>query len=142
VHPSTEGGLTRQLASGEQMTIFDAARRYAAHGVPLLAIPNREYGSGASRDWAAGPTLDGTVEFARPVCDAQARAYGIDGDNCFGQVCHRALPGPPLLEWLGPIGPIVTRQLLTEMPARRLGFDPDRPRGLNKVTQTDQGQRP
>jgi aconitate hydratase len=42
------------------MTIFDAAERYAAEGVPLVVIGGREYGSGSSRDWAAkGPRLLG-----------------------------------------------------------------------------------
>ncbi len=54
--PGTEGGFTRHLPGGEQMTIFDAATRYAAEGVPLLVIAGREYGSGSSRDWAAKGT--------------------------------------------------------------------------------------
>ena len=35
------------------MTIYDAAERYRAEGVPLVVIAGREYGSGSSRDWAA-----------------------------------------------------------------------------------------
>ena len=54
--PGTEGGVTRHLPGGEQMTIFDAAQRYAAEGVPLLIIAGKEYGSGSSRDWAAKGT--------------------------------------------------------------------------------------
>jgi aconitate hydratase len=54
--PGTEGGYTRHLPDGEQMTIYDAAQRYAADGVPLLVIAGREYGSGSSRDWAAKGT--------------------------------------------------------------------------------------
>jgi aconitate hydratase len=42
------------------MTIYDAALRYRAEGVPLVVIAGREYGSGSSRDWAAkGPSLLG-----------------------------------------------------------------------------------
>ena len=48
-----EGGYTRHLPSGEEMTIYDAAERYRAEGVPLVVIAGREYGSGSSRDWAA-----------------------------------------------------------------------------------------
>ncbi|MGH3140500.1 MAG: aconitate hydratase AcnA [Gaiellales bacterium] len=48
-----EGGYTRHLPSGEEMTIYDAAERYRAEGVPLVVITGREYGSGSSRDWAA-----------------------------------------------------------------------------------------
>jgi len=54
--PGTEGGYTRHLPGGQQMTIYDAAQRYAAEGVPLLVIAGREYGSGSSRDWAAKGT--------------------------------------------------------------------------------------
>jgi aconitase A len=54
--PGTEGGYTRHLPGGEQMTIHDAAQRYAAEHVPLLVIAGREYGSGSSRDWAAKGT--------------------------------------------------------------------------------------
>jgi aconitate hydratase A / 2-methylisocitrate dehydratase len=54
--PGTEGGYTRHLPGGEQMTIYDAALRYAAESVPLLVIACKEYGSGSSRDWAAKGT--------------------------------------------------------------------------------------
>jgi aconitate hydratase len=51
-----EGGFTRHMPSGESMTIYDAAQRYAQEGVPLVVIAGREYGSGSSRDWAAKGT--------------------------------------------------------------------------------------
>ncbi|HAZ63549.1 MAG TPA: aconitate hydratase AcnA [Armatimonadetes bacterium] len=58
--PGTEGGVTRHLPSGEQMSIYDAAERYIAEGTGLLILTGREYGSGSSRDWAAkGPKLLG-----------------------------------------------------------------------------------
>ncbi len=58
--PGTEGPRTVHLPDGEQMTIYDAAERYRAEGVPLLVLAGREYGSGSSRDWAAkGTTLLG-----------------------------------------------------------------------------------
>ena len=58
--PGTEGGITVHLPDGEQTTIFDAAERYAAEGVPLVVLAGKEYGSGSSRDWAAkGTTLLG-----------------------------------------------------------------------------------
>jgi len=53
VAPDTEGGWTRHLPEGEQMSVYDAAMRYRQEGVPLLAIAGREYGTGSSRDWAA-----------------------------------------------------------------------------------------
>jgi aconitate hydratase len=54
--PGTEGGVTRHLPDGEQMTIYDAAMRYGDEGVPLLVLGGKEYGSGSSRDWAAKGT--------------------------------------------------------------------------------------
>ena len=54
--PGVEGGFTRHAPSGEQMTIFDAAMRYKADGVPLVVIAGKEYGAGSSRDWAAKGT--------------------------------------------------------------------------------------
>ena len=55
--PGTEGGWTRHQPDGEQMTIYDAAMRYQAAGVPLVVLAGREYGSGSSRDWAAKGTM-------------------------------------------------------------------------------------
>jgi glutamine---fructose-6-phosphate transaminase (isomerizing) len=85
----------------------------------------------------SGPTLEGTVDLARRVTRAGARAYAIGGGSQLASVSDRALPGPDLPEWLAPIGLIVPGQLLTEALSRRLGLDPDRPRGLSKITQTD-----
>jgi aconitate hydratase len=58
--PDAEGNVTEHLPSGERMTIFEAASRYAAEGTPLIVLAGNEYGSGSSRDWAAkGPYLQG-----------------------------------------------------------------------------------
>ena len=58
--PGTEGPRTTHLPEGETTTIYDAALRYRAEGVPLIVIAGKEYGSGSSRDWAAkGPALLG-----------------------------------------------------------------------------------
>ena len=54
--PGTSGGVTRHMPSGEQMSIFDAAIRYQAEGVPLVVVGGKEYGTGSSRDWAAKGT--------------------------------------------------------------------------------------
>ena len=53
--PGTEGGVT--VKDGEQMTIYEASRRYLAEGTPLIVLGGKEYGSGSSRDWAAKGTL-------------------------------------------------------------------------------------
>ena len=58
--PGTEGGVTVHLPSGEQMSIYDAAMKYIADGVPSIVLAGQEYGTGSSRDWAAkGPALQG-----------------------------------------------------------------------------------
>ena len=58
--PGTEGGVTRLLPEGEQMSIFDASVKYAERKIPLVILAGKEYGSGSSRDWAAkGPNLLG-----------------------------------------------------------------------------------
>jgi len=57
IAPGTEGGLTRHLPSGEEMSIFDASQRYKEEQTPLLVLAGKEYGTGSSRDWAAKGTL-------------------------------------------------------------------------------------
>jgi glucosamine--fructose-6-phosphate aminotransferase (isomerizing) len=84
----------------------------------------------------SGPTLPGTIALARRVTGAGARAYGVGGGTELADACSRALPGPALPEWVAPLALIVPGQLLVEALARKLGIDPDMPRGLNKVTQT------
>ncbi len=54
--PGTEGGVTRKLPEGTEMSIFDAAMAYAAEGTPLVILGGKEYGTGSSRDWAAKGT--------------------------------------------------------------------------------------
>jgi aconitate hydratase len=72
--PGTEGGVTKYYGrpsipsakehkpqspaatAGAQMSIFDAAMKYQAEGVPLVILAGREYGTGSSRDWAAKGT--------------------------------------------------------------------------------------
>jgi len=55
--PGTEGGVTLHIPSGESMSIFDAAMKYKAAGIPLVILAGKEYGTGSSRDWAAKGTM-------------------------------------------------------------------------------------
>jgi aconitate hydratase len=55
--PGTEGGVTIYLPSEEQMSIYDAAMRYAQGDTPLIVLAGKEYGTGSSRDWAAKGTF-------------------------------------------------------------------------------------
>src|SRR4249919_2365981 len=56
--PETEGGVTKYYGNGEgeQMSIFDAAMKYAETNTPLVILAGHEYGTGSSRDWAAKGT--------------------------------------------------------------------------------------
>ena len=55
--PGTEGGFTRNLIDGGEVTsVFEASEAYQAAGVPLVVLSGKEYGSGSSRDWAAKGT--------------------------------------------------------------------------------------
>ncbi len=54
--PGVEGGVTAFQPTGEQMSIFDAAAKYAEVGTPLVVLAGHEYGTGSSRDWAAKGT--------------------------------------------------------------------------------------
>ena len=52
-----EGGVTKYVPTGEQMSIYDAAMKYMAAGTPLVVFAGKEYGTGSSRDWAAKGTI-------------------------------------------------------------------------------------
>ena len=54
--PGTEGGVTKFQPDGDEMTIYDAAMKYAENETPLVVLAGKEYGSGSSRDWAAKGT--------------------------------------------------------------------------------------
>jgi aconitate hydratase len=62
--PGTEGGVTKYFGpsrtggdgEGKEMSIFDAAMRYAERNTPLVILAGHEYGTGSSRDWAAKGT--------------------------------------------------------------------------------------
>ena len=58
--PGVEGGYTKHIPTGEQMSIYDAAMKYISEGTELVVIAGKEYGTGSSRDWAAkGTNLQG-----------------------------------------------------------------------------------
>ncbi len=55
--PGVEGGYTKHLPSGDELSIYDAAMRYASEETPLVVLAGKEYGTGSSRDWAAKGTV-------------------------------------------------------------------------------------
>jgi len=87
-----------------------------------------------------GPLLAPLTELTEQLRDRGASVVGIGGDQRLRAACHAALPGPGLTETVAPLALVVPAQLAVESLARRLGLDPDSPRGLSKVTQTDPDQ--
>jgi len=55
--PGVEGGVSVHFPTGEKMSIYDAAMKYAAQNIPLIVLAGAEYGTGSSRDWAAKGTM-------------------------------------------------------------------------------------
>ena len=55
--PGTEGGITRLLPEGKQMSIYEASLEYKNRNIPLVVLAGAEYGTGSSRDWAAKGTF-------------------------------------------------------------------------------------
>ena len=86
---------------------------------------------------ADGPMLPEMTGLARRIAATGADVYGIGGGRELAAVCRSTLPGPALPEHLAPLALVVPGQLLVEALARAKGLDPDAPRGLDKVTQTD-----
>jgi glucosamine--fructose-6-phosphate aminotransferase (isomerizing) len=93
--------------------------------VPLLVLaPN------------SGPTVAGLAQVARLAGTTGAQVYGVGGNSELVSASTASIVGARLPEWVAPIGLTIQGQLLVENLAQRLGLSPDRPRGLNKITQT------
>jgi glucosamine--fructose-6-phosphate aminotransferase (isomerizing) len=84
-----------------------------------------------------GPMVDPLVELAGDLSGRGAQVLAIGGEERLAAASAYHVPGPDLPEPVAPIGLIVPAQLVVESLARRLGLDPDAPRGLSKVTATD-----
>lgn len=84
-----------------------------------------------------GPLVAPMAELAADLTRRGATTAGIGGDPAFAAACAVHVAGPDLSEPVAPLGLIVPVQLVVERLARALGLDPDNPRGLAKVTQTD-----
>jgi len=50
------GGWTLYHPTGETLSVYEAAMKYAEHDTPLVVIAGKMYGAGSSRDWAAKGT--------------------------------------------------------------------------------------
>jgi aconitate hydratase len=51
-----EGGFTTHIPTLEEVSIFEASKRYQDKKIPLVVVAGKEYGTGSSRDWAAKGT--------------------------------------------------------------------------------------
>ena len=117
--PGTEGGVTVHHPSGDRMSIFDAASRYAGEGIPLVIVAGAEYGTGSSRDWAAkGTRLLGVKAVVAESFERIHRA-NLVGMGVLPLEFHRGLDrrnlgldGSEILDVTGLAGPVKPRQSL------------------------------
>ena len=84
-----------------------------------------------------GPMLEGLTELLGDLRSRGALTVGIGGDAAFAAAADVSVAGPDLPESVAPIALVVAGQLVVEGLALALGLNPDAPRGLHKVTQTD-----
>jgi glucosamine--fructose-6-phosphate aminotransferase (isomerizing) len=84
-----------------------------------------------------GPMLDGLTELLGNLRSLGALTVGVGGDRGFATAADVGVAGPDLPETTAPIALVVAGQMLAEGLALALGLNPDAPRGLKKVTQTD-----
>jgi len=104
------------------MEIQHGPRALADAGFPLLAFALDDAGGDDTRALAAELSRMGV-----PVCVAASSPAGVG--------VHLPLP-PPLHPLLDPIAAILAFYPFAEALSRQRGLDPDRPRGLRKVTDT------
>lgn len=84
-----------------------------------------------------GPMREGLTELVTDLRGRGALTIGLGGDEGFAAAADVSVTGPDLPEIVAPFGLVVAGQLIVERLARLLGLDPDAPRGLRKITQTD-----
>ena len=86
---------------------------------------------------ADGPMVGGMAELAGELHALGATTVGLGGDAAFQGACEVEVAGPRLPERVAPLALVVPAQLIVEELARRSGLNPDSPRALSKVTETD-----
>jgi glucosamine--fructose-6-phosphate aminotransferase (isomerizing) len=97
-----------------------------SHGVTAVLVAAGE-----------GPMVGPMLELARDLAGRGAQTVALGGDAALAAACSLHVPGPDRPEAVAPLALIVPAQLVVEALSRRLGLDPDAPRGLSKVTTTD-----
>jgi glucosamine--fructose-6-phosphate aminotransferase (isomerizing) len=96
-----------------------------SQGFPLISLGLSE----------RSPLLSGLHDLQRAAHQAGAPIINIGGVSAAGVPVHH-LQLPNISDELLPILQVIPGQRLAERIARTRGFNPDQPRGLNKVTQT------
>ena len=96
-----------------------------SQGFPLISLGLSE----------RSPLLSGLHDLQRAAHQAGAPIINIGGVSASGVPVHH-LQLPNISDELLPILQVIPGQKLAERIARTRGFNPDQPRGLNKVTQT------
>ena len=96
-----------------------------SQGFPLISLGLSE----------RSPLLSGLHDLQRAAHQAGAPIINIGGVSASGVPVHH-LQLPDISDELLPILQVIPGQKLAERIARTRGFNPDQPRGLNKVTQT------
>jgi glucosamine--fructose-6-phosphate aminotransferase (isomerizing) len=85
----------------------------------------------------SGKTLPDVTKLLDTLEERGARLIAISDDPRLLARAELGLPLPAgMPEWLSPFAAVVAAQLLAGALARESGQDPDRPRGLTKVTRT------
>ena len=74
--------------------------------------------------------------FLRQLRNMDAELLCVSNVDSLLQLGRTQFPFPPVPEWLSPLLAIVPGQLFALFLAAARDFDPDRPRGLRKVTET------
>ena len=96
-----------------------------SQGFPLISL-------GIS---AQSPLLSGLHDLQRAAHAAGAPIINIGGETAADVPTHH-IRLPKVSDQLLPILQVIPGQILAERIARARGFNPDQPRGLNKITQT------
>jgi len=86
---------------------------------------------------ADGPLHDAMTELADDLRARGATTVALGGSPELDAACDLATGPLDVTERLAPLVTVVPMQIVVERLARRLGLDPDEPRGLSKVTRTD-----
>jgi glucosamine--fructose-6-phosphate aminotransferase (isomerizing) len=84
-----------------------------------------------------GAAFDDMFALAQELRDRGAELLIVTDEAAAKPLATTLLPlAPELPEWLSPLAAIMPGQMLALRLAEAKGFDPDKPRGLRKVTLT------